>query len=116
MWGLSVKLFGYLPESLFQPLAGPRKHVYGRLLLRLYERLFATRILDMPTKDEVLRHLASALQDTGVSSSDELSEEGVEADSHSVRALRGLPSTAKHRMAHPLQHLADFHSPKIGPG
>jgi hypothetical protein len=28
-----MKLFGYLPESLFQPLAGPNKHVYETDLL-----------------------------------------------------------------------------------
>jgi hypothetical protein len=37
-------LFGYLPESLFQPLSGPKKHVYARLLMRLYERVYSARI------------------------------------------------------------------------
>lgn len=75
-----MKLFGYLPETLFQPLAGPKKHVYARLLLRLYERLFAARVLETPTKDEVLRHIASALPETGVNTSDQLQEDGVEDD------------------------------------
>jgi hypothetical protein len=75
-----VKLFGYLPETLFQPLAGPKKHVYARLLLRLYERLFAARVLETPTKDEVLRHIASALPEAGVNTSDQLQEDGVDDD------------------------------------
>jgi hypothetical protein len=75
-----VKLFGYLPETLFQPLAGPKKHVYARLLLRLYERLFAVRVLETPTKDEVLRHIASALPEAGVNTSDQLQEDGIEDD------------------------------------
>ena len=75
-----MKLFGYLPETLFQPLAGPKKHVYARLLLRLYERLFAARVLETPTKDEVLRHIASALPEAGVNTSDQLQEDGVEDD------------------------------------
>lgn len=75
-----MKLFGYLPETLFQPLAGPKKHVYARLLLRLYERLFAVRVLETPTKDEVLRHIASALPEAGVNTSDQLQEDGVEDD------------------------------------
>ena len=75
-----MKLFGYLPETLFQPLAGPKKHVYARLLLRLYERLFAARVLETPTKDEVLRHIAGALPEAGVNTSDQLQEDGVEDD------------------------------------
>ena len=75
-----MKLFGYLPETLFQPLAGPKKHVYARLLLRLYERLFAARVLETPTKDEVLRHIASALPEAGVNTSDQLQEDDVEDD------------------------------------
>jgi len=75
-----VKLFGYLPETLFQPLAGPKKHVYARLLLRVYERLFAARVLETPTKDEALKHIASALPEAGVNTSDQLQEDGVEDD------------------------------------
>src|ERR1700730_2248404 len=73
-----MKLFGYLPETLFQPLAGPKKHVYARLLLRLYERVFAARVLDTPTKDEVLRHIAAVLSEAGVLSLEELEEECAE--------------------------------------
>jgi hypothetical protein len=40
-----MKLFGYLPEFLFQPLSWPKKHVYARLLMRLYERVYSARIL-----------------------------------------------------------------------
>jgi hypothetical protein len=75
-----MKLFGYLPETLFQPLAGLKKHVYARLLLRLYERVYAARVLETPTKDEILRHIAGALNEAGVVNSDELQEEGVEGE------------------------------------
>lgn len=68
-----MKLFGYLPEALFQPLAGPKRHVYARLLLYLYERVFAARILETPTKDDVLRLIALALSEIGVA--DELRED-----------------------------------------
>jgi hypothetical protein len=75
-----MKLFGYLPETLFQPLAGPKKHIYARLLLRLYDRLYAARVLETPTRDEVLRHIAAALPESGVNSAEELQEEGIERD------------------------------------
>lgn len=75
-----MKLFGYLPESMFQPLAGPRKHAYARLLLRLYERIYAARVLETPTKDEVLKHIAAALSEAGVALPEELEEDGVERD------------------------------------
>jgi hypothetical protein len=77
-WGRGVKLFGYLPETLFQPLAGPKKHVYARLLLHLYDRVFAARVLETPTREEVLKHLAVALSDVGVHSSEELREDADE--------------------------------------
>jgi hypothetical protein len=35
-----MKLFGHLPETLFQPLAGPR------LSLHLYDKLLAARVLE----------------------------------------------------------------------
>jgi hypothetical protein len=73
-----MKLFGYLPETLFQPLAGPKKHVYARLLLRLYDRVFAARVLETPTRDDVLRQIAAALPEAGVISPDQLDEEGIE--------------------------------------
>ena len=75
-----MKLFGSLPETLFQPLAGPRKHVYARLLLRLHERVFSARVLDRTTKDEVLTHIANALPEAGIANSDELQEDGVSSD------------------------------------
>lgn len=74
-----MKLFGYLPETLFQPLAGPKKHVYARLLMRLYERVFAARVLETPTKDELLRHIANALAEAGVSDSADLHEDEIDA-------------------------------------
>lgn len=60
-----MKLFGYLPEGLFQPLAGAKRHVYARLLLHLYEKVFAARILDTPTREEVYRVIATALSEMG---------------------------------------------------
>lgn len=75
-----MKLFGYLPEALFQPLAGPKKHIYARLLLRLYERVFAARVLETPSKDEILRHIASVLVEAGVSTSYDLEEQGLESE------------------------------------
>jgi hypothetical protein len=41
-----MKLFGHLPETLFQPLAGPKRHVYARLPLHLYDKLLAARVLE----------------------------------------------------------------------
>jgi hypothetical protein len=73
-----MKLFGYLPEALFQPLAGPKKHVYARLLLHLYDKVFAARVLETPTREEVLKHIAIALPNVWVNSSDELREDPAE--------------------------------------
>jgi hypothetical protein len=70
-----MKLFGYLPESLFQPLSGPKKHVYARLLMRLYERVFSARILETPLREDVLRQIEIGLSEAGIGSSDQLSEE-----------------------------------------
>jgi hypothetical protein len=81
--GAYMKLFGYLPESMFQPLAGPRKHAYARVLLRLYDRVYAARVLETPTKDEVLKHIAGALAEAGVASLEEGDSDGVEADAQS---------------------------------
>lgn len=75
-----MKLFGYLPETLFQPLAGPKKHVYARLLLRLHERVFSARVLDKTTKEEILTHIANALPEAGIATGDELQEDGVPPD------------------------------------
>ena len=79
---MGLKLFGYLPEALFQPLAGPKKHVYARLLSRLYEKVFAARVLETPTKDEVLRHIASALTEAGVADAIQLHEEGIDGEAN----------------------------------
>jgi len=73
-----MKLFGYLPESLFQPLAGPKKHVYARLLIRLYERVYSARILETPLREEVVKQIEIGLSESGIGSTDELSEEGSE--------------------------------------
>ena len=89
-----MKLFGYLPETLFFPLAGPKKHVYARLLLHLYSRVFAARILETPTKEDVLGHITLALTEAGVDAPDQLFEEnedgggGDQAHSLAYRRLR----------------------------
>ena len=75
-----MKLFDYLPETLFQPLAGPKKHIYARLLIRLYERVFAARVLETPTREDIIRYIALALPEAGVNSSDELREDDAESD------------------------------------
>jgi Family of unknown function (DUF5716) len=69
-----MKLFGYLPESIFQPLAGPKKHVYARLLMRLYEKVYSARILETPLKEEVLRQIEIGLSEFGIGSTSELLE------------------------------------------
>ena len=71
-----MKLFGHLPDTLFQPLAGPKRQVYARVLLHLYNRVFAARILETPTKEDVLGHITLALAEAGVHSPGELFEEG----------------------------------------
>jgi hypothetical protein len=91
-----MKLFGYLPDTLFQPLAGLKRQVYARLLLHLYNRVFAARILETPTKDEVLNHITIVLSEAGVASPDQLAEDGADANdndqAHSI-AYRRLRDT-----------------------
>ena len=70
-----MKLFGYLPESLFQPLSGPKKHVYARLMMRLYERVYSARILETPLKEEVLKQIEIGLSESGIGSTDQLAED-----------------------------------------
>lgn len=72
-----MKLFGYLPEALFQPLAGAKRHIYARLLLVLYERVFAARILETPTREDVLRVISLTLADFG--STEDLAEDDTDA-------------------------------------
>jgi hypothetical protein len=88
-----MKLFGYLPETLFQPLAGPKKHIYARLLIHLYERVFAARVLETPTREDILRYIALALPEAGVGSSDELREDDAESDGNPH-----APYVAYHRL------------------
>lgn len=73
-----MKLFGYLPESLFQPLSGPKKHVYARLLMRLYERVYSARILETPLREEVVKQIEIGLTEAGIGSTDQLSEDASE--------------------------------------
>ena len=78
--GGRMKLFGYLPEELFHPLSGQKKHIYARILQRLYERIFDARVLETPTRDEVLTQIANALPEAGIFSAEQLEEEGVKRD------------------------------------
>jgi hypothetical protein len=66
---LEMKLFGYLPKSLFQPLVGTKKHVYARLLMRLYERVYSARILETPLREEVVKRIEIGLSEVGIGSS-----------------------------------------------
>jgi hypothetical protein len=77
-----MKLFGYLPESIFQPLAGPKKHVYARLLMRLYDRVYSARILDTPLREEVVKQIEIGLAEAGIGSTDQLSEDA--SDDHAA--------------------------------
>jgi hypothetical protein len=78
-----MKLFGYLPESLFQPLSGPKKHVYARLLMRLYDRVYSARILETPLREEVVKQIEIGLTEAGIGTPDQLSEDASEEASTS---------------------------------
>jgi hypothetical protein len=48
--------------------------------MRLYDRVFAARVLETPTRDDILQQIAAALPEAGVLSPDQLDEEGIERD------------------------------------
>jgi hypothetical protein len=75
-----MKLFGYLPETLFKPLSGPKKHVYARLLMRLYERVYSARILETPLREEVVKQIEIGLSEFGIGSMSDLTEGDPEED------------------------------------
>jgi Family of unknown function (DUF5716) len=81
-----MKLFGYLPETLFKPLSGPKKHVYARLLMRLYERVYSARILETPLKEEVVKQIEIGLSEFGIGSMGELTEGDPEEDQTTSQA------------------------------
>lgn len=81
-----MKLFGYLPETLFQPLSGPKKHVYARLLMRLYERVYSARVLETPLREEVVRQIEIGLSEFGIGSMGDLSEGDPEEDQTTSQA------------------------------
>jgi len=81
-----VKLFGYLPETLFKPLSGPKKHVYAQILIRLYERVYSARILETPLREEVVRQIEFALKEFGIASTAELVEGDTDEDQTVGRA------------------------------
>ncbi|MGL3104923.1 Wadjet anti-phage system protein JetA family protein [Bradyrhizobium sp. BR 1432] len=81
-----MKLFGYLPETLFKPLSGPKKHVYARLLMRLYERVYSARILETPLREEVVKQIEIGLSDFGIGSMGDLTEGDSEEDQTTSQA------------------------------
>jgi Family of unknown function (DUF5716) len=81
-----MKLFGYLPETLFKPLSGPKKHIYARLLMRLYERVYSARILDTPLREEVVKQIEIGLSDFGIGSMGDLTEDDPEEDQTTSQA------------------------------
>jgi hypothetical protein len=81
-----MKLFGYLPESLFRPLSGPKKHVYARLLMRLYERVYSARILETPLREEVVKQIEIGLSEFGIGSMGDLTEGDPEEDQTTSQA------------------------------
>lgn len=81
-----MKLFGYLPETLFKPLSGPKKHVYARLLIRLYERVYSARILETPLREEVVKQIEIGLSEFGIGSMGELSEGDPDEDQTTSQA------------------------------
>ena len=81
-----MKLFGYLPETLFKPLSGPKKHVYARLLMRLYERVYSARILETPLREEVVKQIEIGLSEFGIGSMSDLSEGDPDEDQTTSQA------------------------------
>jgi len=81
-----MKLFGYLPETLFKPLSGPRKHVYARLLMRLYERVYSARILETPLREEVVKQIEIGLSEFGIGWMGDLTEGDPEEDQTTSQA------------------------------
>lgn len=81
-----IKLFGYLPETLFKPLSGPKKHVYACLLIRLYEKVYSARILETPLREEVVKQIEIGLSEFGIGSMDDLSEGDLEDDQTTSQA------------------------------
>jgi hypothetical protein len=81
-----MKLFGYLPETLFKPLSGPKKHVYARLLMRLYERVYSARILETPLREEVVKQIEIGLSEFGIGSMCDLSEDDPDQDQTTSQA------------------------------
>jgi hypothetical protein len=81
-----MRLFGYLPETLFKPLSAPKKHVYARLLMRLYERVYSARILETPLREEVVKQLEIGLSEFGIGSMGDLSVGDPEEDQTTSQA------------------------------
>lgn len=92
-------LFQRIPDSLFLPLGGPNRHIYGRLLVDLYPLLFEQMHTEaFPSRETVraeLEELLTRMAVVELVQEDELDigPEGVQADAglaHRVyRRLRG---------------------------
>src|SRR6201987_6539221 len=75
-----MRFFGFLPGPLLKPLSGPKKHVYARLLMRLYERVYSARILETPLREEVVKQIEIGLSEFGIGSMCDLSEDDPDQD------------------------------------
>jgi hypothetical protein len=64
-----------------------------RLLKRLYDRIFAARILEAPLKEDVLRQIDVVLSEGGIGSEDRLQEDGTTGG-----PLRRLQPSSGHRV------------------
>ncbi|WLA85195.1 Wadjet anti-phage system protein JetA family protein [Bradyrhizobium elkanii] len=67
-------------------MSGPKKHVYSRLLMRLYERVYSARILETPLREEVVKQIEIGLSEFGIGSMGDLSEGDPEEDQTTSQA------------------------------
>lgn len=57
-------MFGKLSETIFKPLAGPGRHVYGRVILRVYDAFFADDLAAAPARETVIWAIGEELRKT----------------------------------------------------
>lgn len=67
-------------------MSGPKKHVYSRLLMRLYERVYSARILETPLREEIVKQIEIGLSEFGIGSMGDLSEGDPEEDQTTSQA------------------------------
>lgn len=87
---MTEKLFGHLPNHLFSPLSGKNRHLYARLLLRIYRTLFADALLAQPYQDDVIGLIEQEADRLDRSAFD--AEDGLEATD------KGLPRQIYNRL------------------